>query len=78
MSKMAYPLHLLVVAALTAILVSMINAYSMDTPSYIIKYTTITGYFLQDDPTTNASTFDYVRTKTHPPSFSPFQTNPPY
>ena len=31
------------------------------TPSYpVIKYTTITGYFLQDDPATNASTFDYV------------------
>jgi hypothetical protein len=26
-----------------------------------IKNTTVTGYFLQDDPTTNASTFDYVR-----------------
>jgi hypothetical protein len=26
-----------------------------------INYTTITGYFLQDDPSTNASTFNYVR-----------------
>lgn len=25
-----------------------------------INYTTIPGYFLQDDPTTNASTFNYV------------------
>ena len=25
-----------------------------------INYTTITGYFLQDEPTTNASTFNYV------------------
>lgn len=26
-----------------------------------IKYSTVTGYFLQDDPSTNATTFDYVR-----------------
>lgn len=25
-----------------------------------IKYTTVTGYFLQDETTTDASTFDYV------------------
>lgn len=25
-----------------------------------LKYTTITGFFLQDDPSTNASVFDYV------------------
>lgn len=25
-----------------------------------INYATVTGYFLQDDPSTNASTFDYV------------------
>lgn len=25
-----------------------------------IKYTTVKGYFLQDDPSTNATTFDYV------------------
>ena len=30
------------------------------TPEYI-NYTTITGFFLQDEPTTNVSTFDYVR-----------------
>lgn len=29
------------------------------TPSYI-NYTTVTGYFLQDDPKTNSSAFDYV------------------
>ncbi len=28
-------------------------------PSYI-NYTTITGFFLQDDPKTVSSTFDYV------------------
>ena len=26
-----------------------------------INYTTLTGYFLQDEPTTNPSTFNYVR-----------------
>jgi hypothetical protein len=25
-----------------------------------INYTAVTGYFLQDDPATNASTFNYV------------------
>lgn len=28
-----------------------------------IKYTSVTGFFLQDDPNTNPSTFDYVRKK---------------
>lgn len=27
-----------------------------------INYTTVTGYFQQDDPITNATTFDYVST----------------
>lgn len=36
-------------------------------PSYI-KYTTVTGYFLQDDPATNETDFDYVCEPTH---FSP-------
>lgn len=66
---MAYSLHLphvfvVVVIALTVsfILIVMADAHTPTdtTPSYIIKYTTITGYFLQDDPKTNASTFDYV------------------
>lgn len=26
-----------------------------------IKYTSVSGFFLQDDPNTNPSTFDYVR-----------------
>jgi hypothetical protein len=26
-----------------------------------INYTTVTGFFLQDEPTTNPGTFDYVR-----------------
>lgn len=28
-------------------------------PSHM-KYTTVTGYFLQDDPSTQANTFNYV------------------
>lgn len=67
-----YPLHLLlviIVLTITSIVVIMADAHTTTTttpttPSYIIKYTTITGYFLQDDPATNASTFDYVRTCT--------------
>lgn len=78
-----YPLHHfpLVVIALTVrlILIVMVDAHTPPTPthapSYIIKYTTITGYFLQDDPTTNASTFDYVK---HPlPPYSPLVSPPP-
>lgn len=26
-----------------------------------IRYSTVTGYFLQDDPATDSSTFNYVR-----------------
>jgi hypothetical protein len=33
-------------------------------PLYV-KYKTVTGYFLQDDPSTNATTFNYVRLFTH-------------
>jgi len=32
-----------------------------------LNYTTVTGYFLQDLPTTNASTFDYVSIDDSPP-----------
>ena len=28
---------------------------------YSIKYSTVEGYFLQDDPATDPETFDYVR-----------------
>ena len=43
-----------------AILASMINA-SRTAQTYI-NYTTVTGYFLQDDPSTNASTFNFTTT----------------
>jgi hypothetical protein len=51
------------IACLAALLMaSGVNALLNSTvqwPVYI-KYTTITGYFLQDDPSTNATTFNYV------------------
>lgn len=85
-----YPLHHLspLVIALTVklILIVMVDAHTPPTPthapSYIIKYTTITGYFLQDDPTTNDSTFDYVKHPLHPFPFpllpySPLVAPPP-
>ena len=31
-----------------------------------IKYSTVTGYFLQDDPATDWETFDYVRHPAQP------------
>lgn len=36
----------------------MVEAHR-DDASYL-NYTSLTGFFLQDDPATNASTFDYV------------------
>lgn len=47
---------------LTALLASYASASSLKvTGNGYINYTTVTGYFLQDEPTTNASTFNYVR-----------------
>ncbi|WPH03189.1 putative phosphoglycerate mutase [Acrodontium crateriforme] len=45
-------------ATSVAVLASSVQAAS----STYIKYSTVTGYFLQDVPTTNASTFDYTAT----------------
>lgn len=47
------------VATLLACCFIMAEAHVASHHSYI-NYTTLTGFFLQDDPTTNASTFDYV------------------
>lgn len=52
-----------VLAATAALLVSSTNAQALSTrdwPVYI-NYTTVTGYFLQDEASTNATTFNYVR-----------------
>ena len=50
------------VAAIAAFMVygstALLNS-TVQWPVYI-KYETVTGYFLQDDPSTNATTFDYV------------------
>lgn len=41
-------------------LISLSVADSSKTPSSYINYTTVTGYFLQDEPSTNASTFNFM------------------
>jgi hypothetical protein len=48
------------ITVLAALLTVMGEATSSHGATYI-NYTTITGFFLQDDPATNASTFNYVR-----------------
>ncbi|KAK4505959.1 hypothetical protein PRZ48_003924 [Zasmidium cellare] len=49
--------------ALAAIAVPFASAASLNVtdPNGYILYTTVTGYFLQDDPATNASTFNYTQ-----------------
>lgn len=52
--------------ALAVTAASLVSAQTLNltnTTSRYINYTAVTGYFLQDDPTTNASTFDYVSIK---------------
>ncbi|MCJ1266854.1 hypothetical protein MMC22_006739 [Lobaria immixta] len=44
---------------MTMIMTMTITVADAQGPSYI-NYTTITGYFFQDDPTTDPSTFDYA------------------
>lgn len=50
------------IAALTAIAATGASAACLNVSNAAgyINYTTVTGYFLQDEPTTNASTFNYV------------------
>ena len=43
-----------------ASIVSLAALVHAQSGSYI-QYSTVTGYFLQDEPSTNATTFDYVR-----------------
>lgn len=53
--------------ALAAFAASGVNAASLDaTSAGYINYTTISGYFLQDEPLTNASTFNYVSSNLAP------------
>lgn len=54
---------ILPLAASVALLSGSANAQYLNTtktPGYI-SYSTVTGYFLQDEPDTVASGFDYVR-----------------
>lgn len=48
-------------AAGAAVASAQLNLTNSTTTGYI-NYTTVTGYFLQDEATTNATSFDYVRT----------------
>lgn len=57
-------LNSLIVAAVAAALPHAAQAYfqkPVDVSGYL-NYTTVTGYFLQDEASTNATAFDYVRT----------------
>ncbi|KAK5131440.1 hypothetical protein LTR08_000904 [Meristemomyces frigidus] len=52
----------LALAATAAILVSAQTLNVTNSTSGYTSYSTVTGYFLQDEATTNASTFDYTAT----------------
>jgi hypothetical protein len=59
---MAFSARLSLAAAVTALLSRSSEAQYLNTtkgPGYI-SYSTVAGYFLQDDPDTVASGFDYV------------------
>jgi hypothetical protein len=45
---------------LGALIVSFLAAIGRAQRPDYLNYTTLTGYFMQDDPATNPSTFDYV------------------
>jgi hypothetical protein len=50
-----------VLLGFTAVLLLFFTMAEGHQTTTYIKYTTVSGYFEQDDPKTNASTFDYVR-----------------
>ena len=54
------PILQLVAAIVSLIVCSTVDAH--DKASSNINYTTVTGLFLQDDPSTNASTFNFTTT----------------
>ncbi|MCJ1446581.1 MAG: hypothetical protein MMC23_007086 [Stictis urceolatum] len=47
-------------SSLTALAATLLSVAAARLPDYI-EYSTVTGYFLQDDAKTNASTFDYTK-----------------
>lgn len=54
---------LVTIATVAALLLAGGDARTLTTRAKsngYIKYNTVKGYFLQDDPATNATTFDYV------------------
>lgn len=52
--------NMLTSLVLTALAASYVDARLMSSGQGYINYTTVTGYFLQDDPSTNATSFNYV------------------
>jgi hypothetical protein len=49
-----------ITSTVASLLAASVSAQSFNGSNGYINYTTVTGYFLQDVSTTNASTFDYV------------------
>lgn len=53
-------IHIMKVSALSPALLGLIASVQAATVASSIQYSTVTGYFLQDETATDASTFDYV------------------
>ena len=56
------PYSSLLAAAMTACALQITLADSHSSNNAYINYTTIAGYFLQDEPSTNSTTFDFMTT----------------
>ena len=56
------PYSSLLAAAMTACALQITVADSLSPNNAYINYTTVTGYFLQDEPSTNSTTFDFMTT----------------
>jgi hypothetical protein len=59
---------------ITTLAISATSASTSVTAKFI-NYTTVPGYFIQDDPSTDPSTFDYVRPNLILPA-KPFNPTP--
>lgn len=56
------PYSSLLATAMTACALQVTLADSPRPNNVYINYTTIAGYFLQDEPSTNSTTFDFMTT----------------
>ncbi len=56
------PCSSLLAAAMAACVLQVTLADSPSSNNAYINYTTITGYFLQDEPSTNSTAFDFMTT----------------